>query len=63
MEQKLFDAAARLPEPGLAFEEIRPDKRGSQYRSVFRIVAAAAACLALLFCAGLGAYAYAAETR
>ena len=63
MEQKLFDAAARLPEPGLAFEEIRPETHIPKHRRVFRAVNAAAACLALLLCAGLGAYAYAAEAR
>lgn len=59
MEQKLYDAAASLPEPELAFENWKVPTR----RSLPRPILAAALCLALLLCLGGGTLAYAAEAK
>jgi len=55
MEQKLFDAAAKLPKTDLSFEDIRATTPlpGKTRRSV----ASLAACIALLVCVCFGLYA------
>ena len=59
MEQKLYDAAASLPEPELAFENWKVPTR----RSLPRPILAVALCLALLLCLGGGTLAFAAEVK
>ena len=62
MEQKLYDAAAKLPETDLAFENIPiPEKAPANHP--WRKIAVLAVCMALLITAGFGAYAYAAEIK
>lgn len=61
MEQKLFDAATKLPEPSLDFDEIQvPAKAAAK---PWRKVAALAACMVLLITIGFGTYAYAEEAK
>lgn len=64
MEHKLYDAAVRLPETNLDFEMIQSAsvKNNTTGRS-WRVIAACAACIALLICAGFGGYAYAEEAK
>lgn len=62
MEQKLYDAAAKLPETDLVFENIPMSPKVPAVRP-WRKIAVLAACMALLITAGFGAYAYAAEIK
>jgi hypothetical protein len=64
MEQKLSQAAERLPAMEMNFETIRAASvnRKTTGRS-WKAIAACAACVALVLCAGLGSYAYAEEAR
>ncbi len=61
MEQKLYDAAARLPEAGLDFETIQAPPKASG--RTWRAISALAACVILLICVGFGSYAHAAEVK
>lgn len=63
MEQKLLDAASRLPETNLSFDAIQPVPKGNAVSKAWRTAAALAACIALLISVGFGTYAYAAEVR
>lgn len=64
MEQKLTQAAEKLPETKLDFERIRAAcGENSVGRRSWRALAACAACVVLLLCAGLGTYAYAEEAK
>lgn len=63
MEQKLYDAASRLPETELPFEAIQPEPKVPTVTRSWRAIAALAACLILLISAGFGSYAYAAEVK
>ena len=59
MEQKLYDAAASLPETELAFENLKVPTR----RILPRPIPALALCLVLLLCGGFGTLAFAAEAK
>ena len=59
MEQKLYDAAASLPETELAFENLKVPIR----RILPRPIPALALCLVLLLCGGFGTLAFAAEAK
>ena len=61
MEQKLYDAAAGLPEPELTFEELKIP--AVPKRRFLRPIPAVALCLALLLCLGGGTLAFAAEAK
>ena len=61
MEQKLYDAASKLPETGLAFDEIQAPAKSTA--RPWRKVAVLAACLALVIGVGFGTYAYAEEVK
>lgn len=60
MEQKLHNAASRLPEPDLEFESIQAAPAANRS---WRRAAALAACFILLISVGFGSYAYAAEVK
>ena len=60
MEQKLYDAASRLPEPGLDFYTIQPAQKNKNGVKVFRAIAA---CFILLIAIGFGSYAFVAEAK
>lgn len=63
MEQKLYDAASKLPETSLAFDTIQPAPKVSAANRTWRTAAALAACFLLLLSVGFGTYAYAAEIK
>lgn len=63
MEQKLYDAASKLPETCLDFGTIQPAPKAKTAGRSWRAVAALAACFVLLISIGFGTYAYAAEIR
>lgn len=64
MEQKLSQAAERLPGMELDFETIRAASANRKTTGKsWRAIAACAVCIALVLCAGLGSYAYAEEAR
>ena len=63
MEQKLFDAAARLPEASLAFEDIENSPKVARTRKIPRVFWTAAACLVLVLTIGFGSFAIAAEAQ
>lgn len=52
MEQKLFDAAAKLPEPSLDFHTIQPAPKTKPNNKTWRIIASLAACFILLISIG-----------
>ena len=61
MEQKLYDAASRLPETGLEFDAIQAPTKSTA--RPWRKIAVLAACLALVIGVGFGTYAYAEEVK
>ena len=63
MEQKLYDAAAKLPETVLTFENIQAHPSVKAPAHPWRKIAALAACLVLLIAVGFGGYAYATEIK
>ena len=63
MEQKLFDAAAKLPETTLVFEDIEHTPKLSKTRKLPRVFWTVAACLSLVVCISLGAFTIAAEAK
>lgn len=62
MENKLYEAASRLPETNLDFDSIQPTKKPKNIKKIWR-AASLAACAALLIGIGFGTYAYAAEVK
>ena len=52
MEQKIYDAAAKLPEPKLAFSDIQSPPKFSPFHRTWRVTASLAACFVLLFMIG-----------
>ena len=52
MEQKLFDAASRLPETSLDFQSIQPIPKSKPYSRIWNAVASLAACLILVISIG-----------
>lgn len=63
MEQKLYDAAAKLPETKLTFDAIQPAPMAPPINKTWRIIISMAACFILLISAGFGSYAYATEVK
>lgn len=63
MEQKLYDAAFKLPETSLPFETIQPAPKFSTVNRSWKAIASLAACVILLISIGFGSYAYAAEVK
>ena len=66
MEQKLLDAAAKLPETGLGFDTIQAEPLTTKihaFRRHRRAIAAIAACFVFLISIGVGTYTYAAEMQ
>jgi len=52
MEQKLYDAASRLPETGLDFHTIQPAPESKPKAQTWRVIASIAACFILLISIG-----------
>ena len=52
MEQKLYDAASKLPETGLDFHTIHPTPNSKSSNRTWRAIASAAACFILLISIG-----------
>lgn len=52
MEQKLYDAASKLPETGLDFHTIHPTSKPKSSNRTWRAIASAAACFILLISIG-----------
>ncbi len=52
MEQKLYDAAAKLPETSLDFRAIQPTPKAKPSRRTWRVIASLAACFILLISIG-----------
>ncbi len=63
MEQKLYDAALKLPETELDFSEIQEKPRRKVINIAWKRAVSVAACLVLLMGMGFGIYAYAAEVK
>ncbi|MBE6957700.1 MAG: hypothetical protein E7447_00915 [Ruminococcaceae bacterium] len=63
MEQKLFDAAAKLPETALVFEDIDYTPKLSKTRKLPRVFWTVAACLLLTLTIGFGSFAIIAEAQ
>lgn len=63
MEQKLYDAALKLPETELDFSEIQEKPRKKVSNIAWKRAVSVAACLVLLIGLGVGGYAYAAEVK
>ena len=52
MEQKLYDAASKLPETGLDFHTIHPTPKPKSSNRTWRTIASVAACFILLISIG-----------
>ena len=52
MEQKLYDAASKLPETGLDFHTIQPTRKSKSSSRTWRAIVSAAACFILLISIG-----------
>ncbi len=64
MEQKLYDAASKLPGPGLSFDSIQPEVGRPSHKNTWKRIAAFAACFILLIAVGgYGSYVYSAEAK
>lgn len=63
MEQKLFDAAAKLPEASLAFDDIENSPKAETVKKPPRVVWTIVACIALAICIGFGSFALVAEAK
>lgn len=62
MENKLYEAASRLPETTLDFDAIQPTKKPKYIKKIWR-AASLAACAALLIGIGFGTHAVVAEAK
>lgn len=62
MENKLYEAASRLPETNLDFDAIQPAKKPTAIKTI-RWAASLAACAALLIGIGFGTHAVVAEAK
>lgn len=54
MEQKLYEAASKLPKTNLAFHEIQPAPKKKMPTRVWRVLVSLTACVVLVFSIGFG---------